>query len=97
MVKCSWRRYVVSAVSSRLANLNYGDADGSLVFEQLRQADYLENNKSLWLLEPALTLRGGTDFLKLQIQVSHSFNLTNSDFRQDDGQLTVGLVYRPKR
>lgn len=90
-------RFFEAALSARLANLNFSNTRGSLVFEQTDQAGYLENNKSMWLIEPALTLRGGTDMLKLQIQASLSTNLTNKDFRQDDGQLTIGLVYRPRR
>ncbi|MEO6758193.1 MAG: hypothetical protein ABIO24_01985, partial [Saprospiraceae bacterium] len=90
-------RFFEAAVSSRLVSLNYSGTSGSLVFDGLRQADYLENNKSLWLAEPALTLRAGTDFLKFQVQFSHSFNLSNADFRQDEDQLTIGLIYRPKR
>ncbi len=51
-------RFFEAAVSARLANLNFSNARGSLIFDQLDQAGYLENNKSMWLIEPALTLRG---------------------------------------
>ncbi len=90
-------RFFEAALSARLVNLNFSNARGSLIFEQIAQTTYLENNKSLWLIEPALTLRGGTDMLKLQIQANLSANLTNKDFQQDNGQLTIGLVYRPRR
>ena len=86
-----------AAVSTRIASLNYSNPQGSLVFDRTAQVGYVNSNKQLWLVEPALTIRGGASFLRVQLQVGRSVNLTNSDFRQDKSHATVGIVYRPRR
>ncbi len=86
-----------AAISTRVANLNYSNAKGSLVFDRVAQVTYLNNNNQLWLVEPALTVRAGARFLKVQIQIGRSVNLTNGDFRQDKSHATIGIVYRPSR
>ena len=48
------------------------------------------------LLEPSLSLRGGFETVKLQLQLGWSFNKGHSDFRQDEGHLTAGVVYSPR-
>jgi len=80
-------------VSSRITNLSYSDIDGDLIFGGDDQVAFLNSNSSNLLIEPALTLRGGTDRLKLQLQIVTSINASSSDFRQDDGTVTVGVVY----
>lgn len=85
-----------AAISSRFVNLTYNKIEGDLIFEDENQLTYLKNNSSNFLIEPALTLRGGFEKLKLQVQYGYSFNLSNSDFRQDDSFLTVGLNFNFK-
>jgi hypothetical protein len=82
-----------AAVSSRFSVLSYSGAEGDLVFDGENQVDYLNANKSNFLIEPALTLRGGLDKVKLQVQVGYSLNASNSDFKQDNGFVTVGLNF----
>lgn len=81
------------AVSSRIVNLNYSNIKGDLIFEGTNQIDYLKNNASNFLLEPALTVKGGFEKIKLQIQFGYSLNLSNSNFRQDNSFLTLGLNF----
>jgi len=90
-------RLFEAAISTRVASLNYSNASGGLVFDRQAQVGYLASNNRLWLVEPALTLRGGARFLKLQLQIGRSVNLTNADFRQDKSHATLGIVYRPRR
>ena len=85
-----------AAISSRLVNLNYNKIEGDLFFEDENQVDYLKSNNSNLLLEPALTLRGGFEKFKIQLQYGYSFNLSQSDFRQDSSYFTVGLNYNFK-
>jgi len=89
-------KYFSAAVSTRLVNLMYNNIEGDLIFDGENQIDYLENNKSNFLLEPALTLRGGMEKLKLQLQIGYSLNLSNTDFRQDKTMLTLGLNFNFK-
>ena len=86
-------QYFSAALSSRFVNLNYNDIEGDLIFEDVNQVDYLTEHNSNFLIEPALTIRGGFEKIKLQVQYGYSFNLTNSDFRQDESILTVGLNF----
>ena len=86
-------KYFSAAISSRIVNLNYTNIKGDLIFGGSNQMNYLNENKSNFLIEPALTLRGGFDKLKLQLQIGNSFNLSNSDFKQDEGFATLGLNF----
>ncbi|MFD2909910.1 hypothetical protein ACFSX9_14325 [Flavobacterium ardleyense] len=84
------------AVSSRIVNLNYNNIKGDLIYDEVAQSDYLKDNSSNFLIEPALTIKGGFDNFKLQLQYGYSENLSNSYFRQDKSYLTLGLNYNFK-
>lgn len=86
--------YFQAGVSARLANLVYRNIKGDLIFDGENQVDYLENNRSNLLFEPALTLRGGSKTVKLQTQIGYSLNLVNSGFRQDQGYGTIAICFR---
>ena len=81
------------ALSSRIVNLMYSNIKGDLNFNSENQIDFLNENKSSFLVEPALTVRAGLEKIKLQVQYGYSYNLSNSDFKQDKSFLTVGLNY----
>lgn len=76
-----------------MANLNYSNIEGSLIFDNLDQIEFLNNNKSTFIFEPALTLRAGLEKVKLQVQLSKSWNLSNMNFRQSDELLSIGLNF----
>jgi hypothetical protein len=80
--------------STRLAAIRYSNVAGSFRYQQRDQVQRLQEEDSYLLLEPALTLRGGFPRVMLQIQIARSFNLTESDFEQDDGLLTIAIVGR---
>jgi len=86
-------KYFSAAVSSRFVNLSYSKVEGDLIFEEINQPEYLKGNSSNFLVEPALTIKGGFDKIKLQLQYGYSFNLSNSNFRQDNSYLTIGLNF----
>lgn len=85
-------RYFSAAISSRVAMLSYFDVSGNLTYDNTDQVKYLRNHSDNLLFEPAITIRGGLDFVKLQMQLGRSFNLVNPGFRQDDTFLTFGLM-----
>jgi hypothetical protein len=66
---------------------------GDLVFDSTSQSRYLARNRWQYLIEPALTVRGGLGFLKAEAQIGRSFNVWNGNFPQDDGWASLGLVY----
>lgn len=84
-------KYFSAAISSRFMNLSYHKIQGDLMYSNESQIDYLNRNSSLFLIEPALTLRGGFEKIKLQIQGGYSLNVTKTNFRQDHLFFTIGL------
>lgn len=82
-----------AAISSRFASLNYSNIEGDLIFENVNQVNYLNDNKSNFIIEPALILRGGFEQIKLQLQLGYSLNVTESDFKQDKAFGTIGLNF----
>jgi hypothetical protein len=90
-------RYFEAAGSARLVGLRYSEVKGSLVFGGEDQVRALAASTSHTLVEPALTVRGGSSSLKLQLQLGFSRNLTDADWRQDKGYLSAGVVFSPVR
>lgn len=54
-------KYFSAAISTRIVSLNYSNIKGNLVYNGENQIAYLNDNKSNFLLEPALTVRGGLE------------------------------------
>lgn len=79
--------------SARFVNLSYSEIGGSLQFNNRNQLDYLGSHNSNFLIEPAITLRGGFEKAKLQLQYLHSFNVSNTDFPQAKDLITIGLNF----
>ena len=86
-------KYFSVAVSSRIVNLSYSNIKEDLIFEATNQPNYLKGNSSNFLIEPALTVRGGFEKFKLQLQYGYSLNVSNNNFRQDNSFLTIGLNF----
>lgn len=86
-------RYFSAAISSRLVNLIYHNIEGDLIFENVDQIEFLSDNKSYLLAEPALTIRGGFEKVKLQLQFGVSYNITDPEFSQETSFITVGLNF----
>ena len=86
-------KYFSAALSSRFVNLSYSSIEGDLIFENENQAEYLDNNASNFLIEPAVTIRGGLEKVQLQFQAGVSMNVSNNNFRQDKSFLTLGLNF----
>lgn len=80
-------KYFNTSLSSRLATINYTNVSGTSIYD----INYLTANNSFWLLEPALTLQGGSKNIKLQLQFQLSYNLTVPDFSQDYSLISLGL------
>ena len=79
--------------SVRATQLRYSNITGSLFLDGLVQERYLADNNANFLLEPALTIRGGLERVKVQVQLLHSMNLGNSSFKQDNTMLSFGLNF----
>lgn len=88
------KNYFSVSASTRMTRLRYSNVEGNIIFGNQDQVVYLNENKSHFLIEPALTIRGGLKRIKLQVQLIKSFNVSNSDFKQAVGQITGGLVFQ---
>lgn len=82
-----------AAISSRIVSLNYNSVEGDLIFDGVNQINYLEENKSNFLIEPALTIKFGLEKVKLQFQYGLSMNVSKSNFTQDKTYATLGLNF----
>ncbi len=74
-------------------SLNYSNIKGSLIFDNMNQVNYLDDNASNFLIEPGITIRGGLEKFKLQLQLVQSFNLSHPNFKQDKALLSFGLNF----
>lgn len=78
-------------LSTRISSLNYANIKGNLSFDNVDQIQYLMDNRSNLLIEPALTARFGTEKVRGQVQYGFSYNASNSEFLQNRQHLSFGL------
>ncbi len=83
--------YFSISASSRLVNLSHYKIHGDLYNDGIDQIYYLNEHNSNFLIEPAITVKGGWEIVKLQVQYLRSFNVSNPHFPQDDEVWTVGI------
>ncbi|MDD2983249.1 MAG: hypothetical protein PHQ74_07670 [Crocinitomicaceae bacterium] len=86
--------YFTIALSSRFVHLSYDKINGDLYFDNKQQTDYLRDHASNILIEPALTIKGGFERIKLQLQYGYSFNVTDINFRQEQPFVSLGLNFK---
>lgn len=96
-------RYFDAAISLKTSMLHFSNIRGALITQNIDQQNpssqqlYLSTHRDNVLLEPTLTLRGGLDALKLQLQGGASFNVSRRNFPQDPSWFSFGLVYSPRK
>lgn len=76
------------AISSRLSILDYNKIVNSESAPSHYVENYIENirnNRNALLFEPAITIRGGWERVKLQLQMMETYNLSNNLFKFGDG------------
>ncbi|WP_375448317.1 hypothetical protein [uncultured Fibrella sp.] len=82
------------AFSTRLSGLQFSTATGNYTATDLKNNDLDGLAKSTHLfLEPAITLRGGYKYVKLQMQLGGSFKLTQAVIPYNGLIANVGLVF----
>lgn len=85
-------KYFSAAISSRFANAKYMNPKGSMVWNDIDQIQRFTDKSNYFMIEPALTLRGGLEKVKIQVQFQKSFNVTDKDFPQKTESASVGLI-----
>lgn len=83
------------AVSTRLSRLSFYNIDNKVTMDNqaLYYVDTIAKNKTSYLFEPALTIRGGWKYVKLQLQLSSSKNLTHPNLKFEDSNVSIGLHF----
>jgi len=85
--------FILFGFSSRFVNLSFSDITGNLIYDQVNQQNYLRENNSHFLIEPALTFGLELNQFSFRFQQGASFNLTKSDFQQSDLSFVLTLNY----
>lgn len=82
------------AFSSRFAGLNFHAVEySSIELYDEDDLEYIKNNKFSFLFEPALTIRGGWEQFKIQLQLVHSKNINNKNLLQEEGNINIGFYF----
>lgn len=85
-------KYFSAALSGRFTTLNYMNPKGELYYSGENITERIKNKSNYFLAEPALTLRGGLEKVKVQLQFHQSFNITDKNFpMENDMRATIGL------
>ncbi|MBA3682401.1 MAG: hypothetical protein H0W73_14755 [Bacteroidetes bacterium] len=89
-------KYFDAVFSPRFSAVKYTSFDQTNYPEVELHNDYLDNNNLLgpifMFAEPAVTLRGGYKFVKLQFQYGLTINMTPNDIKHADNFSSLGLV-----
>jgi len=83
------------AISTRFSKLSFNNINNQIrrnVYDY-RDVNAIMQNKNSYLFEPALTIRGGWKYLKLQLQASFTKNLTHPDLSFETSALSIGLYF----
>lgn len=84
-------RWIEAAFSCRVNYLNFDRIDVYNTVHHLEQLNLLKENRTPWLVEPALTLRLGGKFIKGQMQFVYSGNIDEPDLRFEKIRLSMGV------
>lgn len=94
-------KYFNASLSTRLSNVIYNNISGNYLFNDyensgyyITAAEYIQANNSQWFAEPAITLQGGFENIKLQLQYTLSYNLGDQYFYdnfQEWDMISLGL------
>ena len=83
------------AVSTRFSRLSFYNIDNKITMDNpdLYYVDTIAKNNTSYLFEPALTLRGGWKYIKLQLQLSSSMNLSHPNLQFEKSNVSLGLHF----
>lgn len=89
-------KYFDAIISSRISTVKYTSFDQQNYPENELKNDYLDNNNltgpMFAFAEPAVTIRGGYKFIKLQLQYGLTLNMTPHDIKHANNFSSIGLV-----
>jgi hypothetical protein len=89
-------RYFDVAFTPRFSFVKYTRFNSEYYTDLQLAEDYLDNDRikdgMFAFAEPAITLRGGYKFIKLQLQYGLTMNMGTKDIRHDNSFSSIGLV-----
>ncbi len=87
--------YVEVGLAPRLSMISYDSPEISGYTTQEQSSYYFETlaARPHLFLEPAITVRGGYKWVKLQLQAGKAFKLSKNELNYDDNIGSVGLVF----
>ncbi len=87
--------YVEVGLAPRVSMISYNSPEIRGYTAQEQSSYYFETlaTKPHLFLEPAVTVRGGYKWVKLQLQVGRAFKLSKNQLNYDDGIGSIGLVF----
>lgn len=83
------------AFSTGITRLNYQIESNTVISTSPHAAELkliVENNNPV-LLEPALTIRGGWENVKIQLQYVYSYNLKTTEMYQEKSKFSFGIYF----
>jgi hypothetical protein len=83
------------ALSTRISRLYFSEVTNQIDTLNIAyfEVDNISKNRNSFLFEPSLTIRGGWKYIKLQIQLTSSRNLSHNDLKFEGGKFSIGLTF----
>ena len=87
--------YFDAGIHTRFSGIKYRNFDSNGYDEEYIRQQHLEGitDRRHYFFEPALTLRGGYKFIKLQAQFVATVPMGQIDWNYNESQLTLGLYF----
>jgi hypothetical protein len=91
-----YREIVDIGFSSRLSFVSFGVITSTLNSEEENKyaVDIIRENRSPLFIEPALTIRGGYENFKLQVQIIRSINTSDSKLLFEPARVSIGIIFK---
>jgi hypothetical protein len=83
------------AFTSCISNINFHKISFHMDPNDVERAplDALSHKRNSFLFEPSLTLRGGWKYVKMQVQLISSTNMSHSDLKFENGKVSLGIMF----
>jgi hypothetical protein len=81
------------ALSARMNRISFNSIEKSGTISEINGINSLTQNHGYYFLEPAITVRGGWKFIKLQGQVSASTNSNQIENHFEDIHISIGMYF----
>lgn len=83
------------ALTSGFSNINFNKINYQIskYSGDYSSVELISRNKNSFLFEPSLTIRGGWKYVKLQLQLGLSQNLSNSNLAFETSKINAGVTF----